>query len=637
MAMRASATVFALLACTAIAAACGSSNHDDGFHPDGGSGSSGGSSGGSSDSGVGNFGDSGGAGKDGGSTVPPHGCDSSCPAAGGSCINNVCVIHENPGGVDTGTQGQLGGGGTADPGFAWLYPYDQTVFPRGLLPPTFQFGGTAADAMYVHITCASLEYEGWFKPGASPTRLALSDKVWTAITDAASGPKDPLKVEVTKISSGAVTGPITETWPIAQGSMRGTIYYETYGSQIGGLVAIMRIDPGASSPVALKTGCGNVCHTASADGSTLVASQGGFGSPSVSYDLKNSASVIYSSSDLHFVYGGLYPDGSILMSATGYRLWIPGISGPSRLYSTSTGANIPAAGWDSAITNGGTPAFSPDGKQLVFVHEDKDQGHTIAKMNFAHGSNSFTGLADLATDSSAFLAWPSFTPDGKSVVYEAQTSAGSCPGSNGGTATAPPFETDCNATGDLFTVDVASHTVRRLDLLDGYTGSGTQTYLPAGDPGLNFAPTVLPEAVGGYFWVVFTSHRAYGSMIPSKAGNSSGNDDRGQLWVAAVDLSPTAGQDPSHPAFYLDGQESTANNLRGFWVLPPCKQNGQACTSGDQCCNGFCRPAGDGGPLECVPPPGGCSNEYELCSTASDCCNPSDQCINGRCAQPAAQ
>jgi hypothetical protein len=90
-----------------------------------------------------------------------------------------------------------------------------------------QFDGTAADAMYVHITCSGLDYKGWFKPGSSPTRLALSDKAWTAITNAASGPSDPLKVQVTKISGGAVTGPISESWPVAQGSLRGTIYYET--------------------------------------------------------------------------------------------------------------------------------------------------------------------------------------------------------------------------------------------------------------------------------------------------------------------------------------------------------------------------------------------------------------------------
>ncbi len=637
-----SLTVLLALALAVIVAACGSNSRNDAFPgSDGGAGSSSGGSGSSSgtpgDGGFGTFGDATTKGHDSGSTVPPLGCDSSCPAAGGQCINNVCQIVDNAGQIDPGTQGSLQGGGSADSTFKWIYPYDQTVFPRGLLPPTLQFNGTAADAVYVHITAASLDYKGYYKPSASGgVSFALSGPSWTAVVEAAGSLPDKLTVAVTKSSGGQVTGPITETWPVAQGSLRGNIYYETYGSQLAGgvgSVAIMQINPGATQPVVLKSGCGNVCHTASADGSTLVAAQGLFAAPSASYDLKNNAAQIYASQDVHFVYGGLYPDGSFLMSATNYRLWL---AGNSALYSTTSGANISAPGWDNVIKLAGVPAFSPDGKQLVFVHEDKDQGHSIAKMDFAKGTYTFSNLTDLATDS-GMVAWPAYTPDGKRVVYGVQTSPGSCPGSNGGTSSAPPFETDCNSGGDLSIVDVASHTAQRLSALDGYTGSGTPSYLPAGDPNLNFAPTVLPEAVGGYFWVVFTSHRAYGNLIPSKAGSSSGNDDRGQLWVAAIDLNATAGQDPSHPAFYLDGQEATANNLRGFWVLPPCKQNGQSCTTGDECCNGFCRPAGDGGPLECVPPPAGCSNDYEKCTTAADCCNTIDECINGFCAQPSAQ
>jgi len=618
--MRATASVFAFIACAAIASACGTSDKDSGFHQGSSSGSSGGgSSSGSSDGGFGAFGDSGGSGKDSGSNIPPKGCDASCPAAGGSCISNVCVINENPGGVDTGTQGQLGGGGTADSSFAWLYPYDQTVFPRGLIPPTMQFAGTSADAMYVHITCASLEYKGWFKPMSGQIQLALSDKVWTAITNAAGGVPDQLKVEVTKISSGAVTGPITESWPVAQGSLRGVVYYETYDSMIaGGLgsVGIMQIQPGATQPTVIKTGCGNVCHTASADGSTLVADVSLL--TSASYDLKTGVSTNYAAPDERFAYGGLYPDGSIAMSATHYRTWL---MTASKLYDTHTGANIPAPGWDGVIKWGGTTAFSPDGKYMAFVHEDKD-GHTLAMMNFARGSNTFSNLVDLATDPQ-YVGWPAFTPDSKWVVYHSDTNA--------------QFETDSGAKGDLYIVDTHTKSVHRLDALDGYKSSGSATYLPANDPGLSFAPTVLPEAVGGYFWVVFTSHRSYGNTLPSMQGPSGSPDEYGKLWVAAIDINAADGADPSHPAFFLDGQETTADNLRGFWVLPPCRGNGQPCSSGDQCCNGFCRQAGDGGPLECVPPPGGCSNEYELCSTASDCCNPSDQCINGRCAQPAAQ
>ncbi len=641
-----SATVSVVIATAAIVAACGSGSSSGFSAPDASSGSSSsGSASGSgsgSDSGFGTFGDATSGGHDGSPVTPPKGCDTSCGAAGGQCQNNVCTLTENPGGVDPGTQTKLQGGGAADGTFKWLYPYDHTVFPRGLLPPTFQFAGAAADAMLVHVTSAGLDYKGYFKPTGTPLRQALPAKSWAAIVEAAGALPDQLKVEVTKISGGQVTGPATETWPVAQGSLRGTIYYETYGSQIaGGLgsVAIMQIAPGATQPTVLKSGCGNVCHTASADGSTLVAAQGAFGSPSASYNLKSGASPITAANDERYVFGGLYPDGSLVMSATNYRLWVPGISKPSGLYDTMSGANtpIPASGWDGVIKSAGTPAFSPDGKQLAFIHEDKDQGHSIAKMDFSLGNHSFANLVDLATDPSRKLAWPAFTPDGKWVTYQAET-PGTCPGSMG-TSTAGDFETDCNSHADLFIVDTATRTVHRLDALDGYSGSGTTSYLPASDPELNFAPTVLPEAVGGYFWVVFTSHRAYGNVLPSMAPGADGTEDEiGQLWVAAVDLSPKTGADPSHPAFYLDAQEATADNLRGFWVLPPCKAQGASCISGDECCEGFCRPSGNGGgPLECVPPPGGCSMEYEKCTTSSDCCSSQDQCINGRCAAPSAQ
>jgi hypothetical protein len=605
----------ATVAAAAIAAACGQSS-PTGFKPDGGMGANNDGSlvgDDASDDGSNNFGDSG---KPGSDASGPGPCDDTCMQAGGTCTNGVCGLNDNTGQLDPGTQTKLQAGGNADPALAWLYPYDKTVFPRGLIPPTLQLGGIAADSAYVHMSCSTLDYKGYFKPPAGPTRIAMSQAMWDAVTHAV-GAKDTLVVEVTKMSGGQVSGPVKESWSVAQGSLRGTIYYETYDSQLAGgfgSVGIMQIQPGAKQPVVLKTGCGNVCHTASADGSTLVAST--TLTSSASYDLKNNAAVIHAQPDESYTYGGLYPDGSILMSDTHYRTWFPGT--PSKLYDAHTGAVIPAPGWDGTITNGGTTAFSPDGKRFAFVHEDKDSGHTIAVMDFAMAQKTFSKLVDVATDPSSFLGWPAFTPDGGWVVYHADSNA--------------QFETDNGAVGDLFIVDVATRTVHRLDALDGYKGSGSATYLPANDPQLSFAPTVLPEAVGGYYWVVFTSHRSYGNSIVTQ----DNSDEYGKLWVAALDINPTPGKDASHPAFFLDGQETHADNLRGFWVLPPCKQNGQGCKSGDECCGGFCR-SYDGGAPTCVPPPGGCSNEYEKCSTAADCCNPAYQCINGRCAQPPPQ
>ncbi|MGH7270559.1 MAG: TolB family protein, partial [Polyangiaceae bacterium] len=512
--------------------------------------------------------------------------------------------------------------GHADTAFAWLYPYDKTVFPRGLLSPTLQFGGAASDAEYVHIVSTGLDYTGYLKGGAAnAVQAAMSQKAWDAVTHAVGAVT--LKVAVSKIAGSNVTGPISETWTVAQGSLRGTIYYETYNSTLvagsavlaaASGIGIMKIQPGASQPTILKQGCGNVCHTASADGSTLVASTGTFmTAQSVSWDLKNNAAMLSAVQNNNvFTYGGLYPNGKFLMSATNFRV---STNTASKLYDTTTAANIPAPGWDGVITMGGTTAFSPDGKQIAFVHEDKDQGHTIAKMDFNVATKTFSGLVDLATDPNGYLAWPAFTPDGKTIIYHSGSSSA--------------FETDQGATGDIFAVDVATKTVHRLDALDGYTGTGN--YLPANDPKLTFSPTVLPEAVGGYFWTVFTSHRSYGSLSPSKANG----DEDGKLWVSAINIDGTAGTDISHPAFYLDGQEATADNLRGFWVLPPCQQNGTSCGSGDQCCTGFCR--GSGNDQVCVMPPKGCSNQYEKCAVSSDCCDSSEQCIGGFCSQPPPQ
>jgi hypothetical protein len=621
--LRAATEFVAVLGCAMVLVACATSEKG-GYLPTGSD-----DSGSASDASVGTFNDDAAAGD--GPSGP--GCDPSCVAAGGTCQSGTtCIIIENVGGLSAGVQTSLEGSGSGDPAFAWLYPYDATVFPKGLRSPVMQFAGTGAEQAYVHITCSKLDYKGFFAVyTADSMQVVLPQPSWTAVL-ATSSAGDPLKVSVTKMGGGAVSGPIVETWPIAQGNARGTIYYEADNGNFPGLgpmaAGLKRIAPGGATPTVLTTptkltgvptlssGCESTCHSVSADGSTLAAATQQatvqeWASASYAVGV-NGLTTTDAPNDSRFTYAGLFPNGQFGMSATNYRFW-DGTS-PSRVYDTQTGTQVPASGWDDTIQFAGTTSFSPDGQTFAFIYEDKDQGHTLASMDFAVASTQFSNLSEVATDPSTFLGWPTFTPDSAWIIYQAAQ-----PVSEGS-----EFETGPGHQADLFIVDVASHTTTRLDALDGYGAGGT--YLPANDPDLNFEPTILPEAVGGYFWIVFTSHRSYGNTL-------STGSSYGQLWLAAIDLNPVAGKDPSHPAFHLDGQEENANNLRGFWVLSPCGAEGASCASGDECCTGFCGSL-DGGPSQCTPTAGGCSQEYESCETSADCCGSGDLCINNRCAIP---
>ena len=175
------------------------------------------------------------------------------------------TVTDNPGNVPAGTQTQLEGGGSADPTFKWLYPYDATIFARGTGAPVLQTAG-AYDAAYLHVTCAGLDYKGFF--GASnPGRITLAPQVWQMITETAQA-NVPVKVQITEISGGKVTGPITETWTVAQANLRGTIYYNSYNSKLAGTGSVLSLRPGQTPKVVVQDANCKVCHAVSADGST---------------------------------------------------------------------------------------------------------------------------------------------------------------------------------------------------------------------------------------------------------------------------------------------------------------------------------------------------------------------------------
>jgi hypothetical protein len=96
------------------------------------------------------------------------------------------------------------------------------------------------------------------------------------------------------------------------------------------------------------------------------------------------------------------------------------------------------------------------------------------------------------------------------------------------------------------------------------------------------------------------------------------------IWVSAIDINAPAGTDPSHPAFYLPGQELGSGNIRAFAVLAPCVGDGATCESGIDCCGGTCTTGKCGQPQACA-------GENDKCTPTVPCCLASDMCIGGYC------
>jgi hypothetical protein len=105
------------------------------------------------------------------------------------------------------------------------------------------------------------------------------------------------------------------------------------------------------------------------------------------------------------------------------------------------------------------------------------------------------------------------------------------------------------------------------------------------------------------------------------------------LCFTAIDLNPKPGEDPSHPAFWIPGQDANLN-MRGFWAQKNCLVSGQGCGNDSDCCGGVCQNG------MCLGLPGDeCSDEGGTCTIDADCCNfPAETCqANGTCGTDVPQ
>jgi hypothetical protein len=527
---------------------------------------------------------------------------------------NIAVVGT---GVPTGAITALGGANLPqDPGISSiLYPYDKTVFALGLTSPLVMWNAPnpSGDVYRLHYTQKNYSYDGYFLV-AAPAQISADQLNWDRLT--ASNGGDPLVLTLSRWDAAAMKAytSATESWTVAPASLQGAIYYWT----TSGTGHMSRIQPGTGAmPQILNNGTCMGCHAVSADGSTLVAAVEGEGSTDstdarawVSYDLPS----MTIRKEPH-LFGGnvsVTPDGKYTVFGTA----------PMHLGDTTTGAEIPNSGietfpLDPGYTTLAHPVFAPDGKYFAAL-ESNSIWHewTVGQLvlwNYSETAQTFTTPTKLANGATfpagqQAVAYPTFSPDSKWLAFHVADYAGGC-------------HDACNATtvdtGAIWLQSVAGAAPVRQTVL-------TDSSPSAADHDISFEPTFNPVPRGGYFWVVFTSMRNWGNRVTGPA-------DCGQkrLWVAAIDATPGA-TDASHPAFFLQGQEETTMNMRGYWALAACTptKGGGGCTQGFQCCSGFCDMGKcvDTGTTSCMGLGGSCK-------TTADCCNMGlVQCVGGKCA-----
>jgi len=516
-----------------------------------------------------------------------------------------------------------------------LYPYDKTVFALGLKSPEFMW--TAPDAVNdvyrLHAEQAGYKFD-LYSAATAPGRLTIPQDTWDRMTSSNTG--DALTITLFRYDATAKVAysAASEGFTIAPESLRGAIYYWTASRLNAGIGNITRIYPGVGAmPESLGTGKCMGCHSVSADGTTMVADiegiptadpyKTGYGNtrPWASFDLP--AATLAVQTDKYGAGPALTPDGKYVVFGNGFTSPVQPGSKNFSLAVTKTGAVISSSGLDDIVfsapgLNLMMPSFSLDGTKLAAVEAGGDAGHMkenvipspanrIVYMDFDPAGPKFDPTLHEVANITQFAAgnqgfgYPAFTPDNQFVAYHTGLYSTGCNPAGCGD--------DTPDGGEIWVSPVGGGTPVRLATLNDPPAMK--------DRGAGREPMFCPVKRGGYSWMVFTSMRDWGNELTDAGPNTNA---KRRLWVAAID-GDIKSADPSHPAFYLEGQENTPN-MRGFWALAQCIQTpppgdkGMMCKANFECCSGFCVEG------VCV------DKQTQSCSGIGDACATVDQCCN---------
>jgi hypothetical protein len=467
---------------------------------------------------------------------------------------------------------KLDGGLLTADGPEWEYPEDETVFPARMQPPKFQW--QAGDDAYFRLRLQR-EDDVSITIYTSNTEYQPSASVWAALGGNYAG---MVALQLEGKQALSVDAPRHASAPrhivLADAALSGAIYSFETGS------GLQRLDLPAAQPTKLfpeDQRCRS-CHSPSRDGSLLsFQHDGGGANPGGIYASASGTSLVSGTPPV-WGYSTFSPDAQRLVGSN---------AGALTLYDISTASSpVVEAALELDGAYGTQPSWSPDGSTLAFIARPP-------------------GDSDWTFDSSGLYT---ATWDRQTQKFGAPTllSAGAAADASRDTVTSPNWSPDSrylvvgNGTNSYVPASMA------LALVDVTRKSRTELSR-ASSRGVNETPSFAPRAQGGFYWVVFTSNRAYGHSSSKR-----------QLWVTALDTNAEPGADASHPAFWLPGQATEQDTLLGQWAPPSCVGRSAECSDSSECCAGLtCNPHGNGkstcGAVECA-------TLGQPCDTNESCC-----------------
>lgn len=498
--------------------------------------------------------------------VNPHGgkttVTASCGAKAGmaSLIVNVSgtlVVDPAPSNAP-----QLFGSATPGTGAAPTieYPLDKAVAPRNMPTIETQWAGNGSDLFHVNYASTFSNIDLY----TVDAKAILDESAWLSVIGSAAGDQLAITVEGLAQAAPATKTSATVAIKISNDSIdTSAIYY--WASSQGNIMSQTFGD--TSAPELVKndcTSCHSVSRTASRIGySRCVAGDcgqlfGGF----LKFNPMTGAwdeAVNANDKKVQFSYSTFSPDESVPLAIVSM------VDGTLALVDPDTGADVPSNISIASNPNALMADWSPDGSKVVFTSSpnanqwiDLADG-TISVMSYAYtgGAHSFgtpTTLVpnpqNLPNGTYTNFFFPSFSPDGKYVVFDAARTTWR----NGATAK--------GAGSRLMLSDADGAWVHDLTALNGGDTDYDITWS-------HWAPGDSSE----YLWLVFSSERDYGHEL--NAGNSNpacfnvGVTQCKQIWIGAVAKNQLDGSvDPSAPPMWLPGQDIQADNISPYWSVP---------------------------------------------------------------------